>query len=258
MTRRSLRSRLARLETTATAIAPPSPRPALPADDSGDLARELAADFGRLVEGYRRHVAPTAEEAARLAADSAAAATERALTCPPDQLTWFELYAVEQSNPRKALDRWEEVKAAALAELRDGFRAARALDAGEDSCWVRAQFLALRAELQEEWQPQNGLERQLIDQIAQHRTLMLRWQETLAAWTVLASFAARRQARGTDPYEAPRLSHAEALEQAAGMVERFAGLYLRTQRTLLDLVRERGRRGCPSGLGSLLRVGNRP
>jgi hypothetical protein len=31
------------------------------------------------------------------------------------------------------------------------------------TAWQRAQFLALRHELMQEWQPRNGIERQLID-----------------------------------------------------------------------------------------------
>src|SRR5262249_51232325 len=142
----------------------------------------------------------------------------------------------------KALDRWEEVKAQALAELRDGFRAARALDTSDGTCWERARFLALRAELQAEWRPQTGLERPLIDQMAQHRALMLRWRELLAAYTEWSWSKARRQTRGTNPDEPPRLSDAEAIDRAAGLVERFARLYLVAQRALLDLrCRARGR-----------------
>jgi hypothetical protein len=235
MTRTPLRRRLARLKSAAAAPVewlPASPLPA--ADESSDLAAELGAAFGRLVDAYRKAYALPADEAARRAADSPAASLEHALSGPPDQVSWCDLDAIAQSDPQKARERWEEIKAAAREEVRNGFRAARALDVEDGSCWERAQFLALRAELQEEWRPRNGLERQLIDQLAQHRTLMLRWQELLVAYTGLARFAARQAARGAGTDVPPRLSDAEALDLAARMVERFARLYLRTHRALLD------------------------
>jgi hypothetical protein len=213
---------------------PPGPAP----DERGDLAAELAAGFGQMVESFRQHVAPTPEEAARLAADAAASATERALSCPPDQLTWFDLYSAEQADPQKSLARWEEVKAAAREELRNGHRAGRTVETTNGGCWERAQFLALRAELEEEWRPRGALERQLIDQLAQHRTLMERWQTTLTLWTGLTSERASRAARSLEPYEPPRLSDAEAIEHAARMVERFSRLYLHTLRELREQRRQ--------------------
>jgi hypothetical protein len=41
--------------------------------------------------------------------------------------------------------------------------------------WQRVRFLALREELSREWQPRNGVERQLIDQMAQAQTHMFFW-----------------------------------------------------------------------------------
>jgi hypothetical protein len=232
---KSLRSRLARLENLALQSAElPTAGPAPVADDSGDLAVELAAEFGQMVDTYRKFCATTQEDAVRQAQEADAAGLERALGSPPHQVTWSDLGALQRSDPQKALERWEQVKAAARAELVDGFRAARALDVADGGCWDRAQFLAIRAELQEGWRPQTGLERQLIDQMAQHRTLMVRWQEVLVAYTMLARSSAKRAACGTEPHAPPRLSDAEAIEQASRMMEQCSRLYLRTLRALQD------------------------
>ena len=212
-------------------LEPPPVYPGPAPQECGDLAAELAATFGRMVDGYRKFFAASAEEAARRPADAAAASIDHALNCPPDQVSWLDLYAVSQSDPEKSLARWEEVKAAALEELRNGFQAARALDVAYTSCWERAQFLALRADLLDEWRPRNGLERQLIDQLAQHRTLLARWQGTLANYTALCGFSAKRS---VNPDAPPRVSDAEALDLAGRMVERFSRLYLLTLRALLD------------------------
>jgi hypothetical protein len=208
---------------------PPAPAP----DERGDLAAELAAEFGQRVDTYRKFSAATQEEAVRQAEDVDTAVLERASKCPPHRVTWSDLGALERSDPVKALERWEQVKTAARAELADGFRVARVIDAAEGSCWERAQFLAIRAELQEAWGPQTGVERQLIDLLAQHRTLMLRWQETLAVYTSLGRSAAK-SAVCMGPYELPRLTEAEAIEQAAEMMEMFSRLYMRTLRALQD------------------------
>src|SRR5579884_1308695 len=143
MTRTPVRSRLARLES-ATArpveLLPAFPAPA--AEQSGDLAAELAAAFGRQVDAYRECYKVSREEAVQRAADAPAVLLERALRCPPDQVGWGDLHALAQSDPQKARDRWEQVKSAAREGLRNGFRAAQALDGAPGGCWERAQFLA--------------------------------------------------------------------------------------------------------------------
>jgi hypothetical protein len=68
---------------------------------------------------------------------------------------------------------WEEVKGAALDELRSRRRAAMAVEATGFGAWPGAVFLALREELAAEWQPRNGIERQLINTMAQAQTSAL-------------------------------------------------------------------------------------
>jgi hypothetical protein len=121
------------------------------------------------------------------------------------------------SDPDLVAKRWEEIKRAALDELRSGHRAAKAMDGHESHCWQRAQFLAVRNDFIEAWQPRNGVERQLIDNLAQAQTCWLRW-----IW------------------EPPRVGEVEANEQAAAMVDRFNRIFLRTLRALRDLRRYAG------------------
>jgi len=126
----------------------------------------------------------------------------------------------------------EQIKQAARNEIRSGHRAARAI---EDSgvLWERARFLAVRAELTEAWKPRDAGEQLLVDQLAQWQFLLWRWQETLATWTSLATHGTRRAKKG-EPYEAIRLSDAEAIERATERVERLHRLYLRTLKALQD------------------------
>jgi hypothetical protein len=56
--------------------------------------------------------------------------------------------------------------------------------------------------------------------LAQAQTMLLSWQEILAARTLLADQACERSLEGRDRCRPPRLSEAEAVEEAAAMVER--------------------------------------
>src|SRR5262249_48556956 len=129
---------------------------------------------------------------------------------------------------------WEEVKHAAREERRSGHPAARALEGAGSSCWRRAQFLAVRAELSEAWRPRNAQEQHLIDQMAQWQAVMEFWQDTFTIFTALVARRKGEKNRGGPPWEPPRIADAEALEGAVRMVERFQRLYLRSLRVLQD------------------------
>ena len=62
-------------------------------------------------------------------------------------MSWCALEAVAREAPEQALRRWEEAKQAAREEVRNGHRAARALEGYGGPCGGRAQLLAVRAEL---------------------------------------------------------------------------------------------------------------
>jgi hypothetical protein len=236
MTRADAGERLNRLEEIMPgtgALAPPAPQ--APADETRDVARELAASFARMVESYREVYGLTAEEALERAGKSHPAITEQALTCPPDQVTWLTLYTLQEQDPEQALRRWEEVKQAGRGELRSGHAAARTIEGAGGSCWERAQFLAVRDGLIEALQPRDDLERLLIDQVAQFQTLMSRWQKVLVARTMQSAAAALLPAGpGKESYQPPRLTDAQATAEAAAMVERCHRLFLRSLRALQD------------------------
>ena len=61
-----------------------------------------------------------------------------------------------------------------------GHRAAITLD-WHKRPWERAQFLALRQALRDEWQPRGGIEDALIDTMAQAHTMHLLWLSRLHA-----------------------------------------------------------------------------
>jgi hypothetical protein len=214
--------------------------PGAGAAEVGDLARELSAAFGVMVAAYREHFKLSAQEAIDRTSDNAPAYLDAAMTGPPDQVTWLQLHNLSEHDPDKGLRRWEEVKRAARDEVRSGHRAARAVEGFDGSCWERAQFLALRAELSEAWRPRDQLEQHLIDQLAQFQVMMERSQQTLTAYTALAAQGWKRAAKGQS-FEPPRLSDAEAIDRSAALVERFQRLSLRALKALQDQRRLRSR-----------------
>jgi hypothetical protein len=161
---------------------------------------------------------------------------EAAPAKPPNEVTFEDLGRAGARDPELALRLWQAVKDAARQELRSGHRAARVTEEPPDA-WVRARFLAVRAELAEAWRPRDGLEAMLLDQLAQWQTLVERGQTSLAAWAEVANWGdGRRQA---DAHGPPRVSEAEAVERSAAMLERVHRMYLRALQALQDL-RRRG------------------
>jgi hypothetical protein len=234
-----LQRELASLRRTVRDDAAPPPTPP-PVDDAAELARELAGAFGLVLKGYRDYFELSPEEAreqAREAGEARPERLERILTGPPDQVSWIDLDILARHDPEKAQERWQHIKRAARLELRDGHRAARALEGHDGSCWERARFLAVRAELADAWRPGDAQEQQLIDQLAQWQTLLWHWQEAVRDYEHLTAQDVKRAQREGRPGELPRLTDAEALDQAAAMVERYHRLYLRTLAALQGLRR---------------------
>jgi hypothetical protein len=213
--------------------------PAAPSE-AGVIAGELAKSFGQMVQLYEKHFSLSREEAVRRAAEPPADDGERELNGPPDQVSWFDLHGIARTDPDRATARWEEIKRAALDELRTGHRAAQAVETGNDGAWQRAQFLALRAELSADWQPRNGVERQLLDTMAQAQEGFLHWLRLMTVRTNLESCTTDRRFKEEGRWAPPRQSDADALDQAAGMMDRYNRIFLRTLRALCDMRRHGG------------------
>jgi hypothetical protein len=235
----AVRARVHALEISAQADQPLAVADAHPApSEAGVLAEELVAGFARLVESYRNAYAVSQPEAVQLATQPNPGYEDKILHGPPDQATWEGLHCLTQRDPSMAERRWEEVKQAAVEELQTGHRAGRVTEGFDSRCWDRAQFLAVREELVAAWRPRNGMERQLVDQLAMLQTALFRWERILVCRTMLASSEILRADQGKEKYEPPRVKDHEATEQAGHMVERFHRLFLRTVRALQDLRRQ--------------------
>jgi hypothetical protein len=207
--------------------------------EAGVLASELGKSFGNLVQLYEKHFSLSREEAAQRATEPPLDGGQRRLTCPPDQVSYVDLHLIARTDPDGSAARWEEIKRAALDELQTGHRAAKAVEVGtlNETPWQRAQFLALREELSAEWRPRNGIERQLLDTMAQVQACYLVWLNRLTVYTGLDSCTNDRRVKDEARWQPPRVSDADAIEQAGAMMDRFNRIFLRTLRALCEMRR---------------------
>ncbi len=204
------------------------------------IAREMAAAYACRVEYYRKEYKLDPVAAREKADDRGTVEFQRrALTDPPEQVSFNSLGDLAGQDPALALATWQRVKAAAYDELASGHRAAQAMEflGASGSAWQRAQFFAIRTAFLEEWQPVNAGERLLVDMLAQAYTSWLVWLEQLHIYTTAETERQRHRIKQDGYYESPRVTTVEAIEQAAGMADRFNRLFLRTLRQLRDLRR---------------------
>jgi hypothetical protein len=205
-------------------------------EDVGSLVREMgkahAEMLSFIVEQYRE----TVEAADGKLRKTDEERLDSALRRVPSHLSWFDLSTIAGHSPEQAMETWGRVLAEASDELESGHRAARAMD-HLSGPWDRAQFLAIRESFVDEWQPRGGVELALVDQMATAHAQYLFWLERLNVEGVTRALLPANYGRQKRLSEPPRLSSAEAVEEAAAMAERFQRLFVRAVRTLRDLRR---------------------
>lgn len=215
-----------------------TPLPAVSsAPEATPLAQELARVYQTLMRHYRDQCGlPTEDAHVRATAPAQEATQEQLLKKAACEFSWTDLHLLASRDPKLAAREWTRIKLAARDELTSGHRAARVFeDTITGSPWERAQFLAVREELREQWQPKGGMEAMLIDQMAQSYTLHLRALQALTVLTLEEYVPEEKEKRRRR--ELPRLSQAQALEQASAMADRWNRMFLRTLRALRDMRR---------------------
>jgi hypothetical protein len=160
------------------------------------------------------------------------------LNRPPEKISFADLAAAGMMDPQVAIQAEQRIRTAARAELWSGTRAAKSLQADEETnLWEYERFLALRDQLAAEWNPRSGLELVLIDQMAMALTEQFRWTETLALRQKQEYDKHRQELRQQHQWMPQRVSEAAANEQAMVMLDRWNRIFLRTLRALRDLRR---------------------
>jgi hypothetical protein len=226
----------------------------------GVLAQESATAYRNLVEGYKKLYKVSLQEALAKA-DRQPADGNNLVGCAQDRSAGYEL---GERNPELALECWQNIRKHALNELQSGHRSAKAMEAyGNHHCWERAQFLAIREDLAADWKPRNGIERQLIDVLAQAQTTMVSWMSRLATYSGMACANQKAEIRDQGKWNPPRISESQANEQAATMYDRFNRIFMRTLRALRDLPLNRlgqvaGGPVCPSAKTGCWQVAGGP
>ncbi len=209
----------------------------LPDESSGEataLAHKLAGARRQLVEEYERHRGLSRDDAiAEVRQFDNHQFAEQILLQPRRSTTWHNLDTLAAVDPELAVQRWNDVVDDAVEELASGHRAAAVVDVDGSSCWSRAQFLALREQLADNWAPRSGIEIALIDAMAQSLTLKMTWMGRLVALDSLEN--PEIAYANVDPL--PRVDIFRTVEQAAGMIDRFDRMFMRALRQLRDLRR---------------------
>ena len=205
------------------------------------IARELAAAYRMMVAFHQEQMGLTpveAEARARGAEPEADLAKERRRMGeePADQVSWWALGRLAERDPEAVAAGWQRVKDAAKREFASGHRVATALEWGNRP-WDRARFLAIRSGFRADWQPHGAIEDALIDVLAQSFDAYLKWTERLTVRAETEGKLEDHQRQRHGEWQPPRMSVAEAIEQAAGMAERAYRQFLTTLKALHDLRR---------------------
>ncbi len=213
----------------------PNPHEMLPGEvaEAGSVASELVRAYHRMVTFYRDQLELSNEDADQRARgldatpDEAAQDVTRITTRPPDEVSWFDLTRLVEREPQALNAVWSGVKAKARQELASGHRTANALE-WQGRPWDRARFLAIRESFRADNPPRTGIEAALLDSAAEAFNDYLSWSEHLhmqSSAEVESELSRLERDGGWSP---PRLSMAEAIEQAAKLAERAHTRFLRT------------------------------
>lgn len=209
-----------------------------------DVAREMAQAYKGMVEFYCANFKD--EAGAPITTDKARAMTEshraqlvediRAkLEREPKAVSWHDLETLAREDSTLPAQAWQEIKNFALEHHRRGAPTIEATQSlyGQ-SPYERAQMLALRDELRRGWQPQNGIEAAIIEQMALAHWQYFRWINRL---TTLENMHERHLRLEHGEATLPRVNEAQASDTAAAMSDRFNRVFLRCVRSLRDLRR---------------------
>ena len=174
------------------------------------------------------------------------------------RLNWGDLGQVWNSSPRDAMELWRAIRLEARDEFFSGRYGARSFEAVESQheLFRRAQYLAVRDGLIEEWRPRGTSEFILIDQMTQAYVMQNHWAEEAMRRSVgeprresydyrqwkedrMDEGKANRWEKGD--WDVPYQQEAEAVEQAFRIVDLCMKSFQRAARQLANIRRVRAR-----------------
>jgi hypothetical protein len=165
-------------------------------------------------------------------------------------INWGDIGQLWNSSPRDAIELWKAIRLEARDEFVSGHYGARAFESADymQETWPRAQYLAVRDGLVEEWRPRGASEFILIDQMTQAYVMQIHWTEEAMrrAQTEprVESYEYRKYAEqrkiqekqwGHGHWDIPYQHQAEAVEQAFRLVELCQKSFQRAARQLANI-----------------------
>jgi hypothetical protein len=209
--------------------------------------RELSAALTRQLEFLVNQMKMTPDEAAAWVRDRGGIPPEER---EADQVAWSELMRLLEGEPERGEALWRQIKEDARQELTAGIRAGLTIEPrATGSPWDRARFVAILAELRTALAPRDGLEDLLVQEMACALESHFLWQRTATdraqeerwegdrdrrrEWERLSP--AQRERHALDyGWMPPRVSTAEAIDQAVLIADRYQRSFLRLLKAYRD------------------------
>lgn len=151
-------------------------------------------------------------------------------------INWGDVGTMWRESPAEGIELWRALRLEARDEFFSGHYGARAFEvlSYQHEAWRRAQYLAIRDGLIEEWRPRGASEMILIDTMTQAYTMQLEWTEKamlrfhgeprmesweFQQWKDKRRVEAKINQWGPGSWDIPYQKEAEAVEQAFRMVD---------------------------------------
>jgi hypothetical protein len=224
-----------------------------PADAASDLAElaasrsELVASITGMIDIYVRHLNQTPEEAATSARSLSPIESDGR---EPEQVSWSDISRLLEQEPEAGQALWAQVKDSARHELRTGVRVSKTLEPRLNATpYDRARVGVILESLAKALKPRDGLELLIVQQMAASLDQQLKWQTIATHRTEEETWQAERDRRRTwetltpaqqerfgryDGWLPPRLTDADAIEQAIVLADRFQRQFIRLLKALRD------------------------
>jgi len=167
-------------------------------------------------------------------------------------INWGDIGDLWNASPRDAIELWKAIRLEARDEFISGHYGARAFEvlSWQHEAWRRAQYLAVRDGLIEEWKPRGASEFILIDQMTQSYVMQLHWTEVAMTrahgdprtetyeyrqWMERRKVEDRVNQWHRGDWDIPYQHQADAIEQANRLIELWQKSFQRAARQLANI-----------------------
>jgi hypothetical protein len=167
-------------------------------------------------------------------------------------IDWGDIGQLWNASPRDAIELWKAIRLEARDEFLSGHYGARPFEvmSWQHEAWRRAQYLAVRDGLVEEWKPRGASEFILIDQMTQSYVMQMHWTEVAMKraqgtprlesgdfyeWKRRRRVESKVYQWDKGDWDIPYQHEAEAVEQAMRLVDLCMKSFHRAARQLANI-----------------------